>query len=319
MAFAPLWLIDSILNTHTPLPTTQQGIQAANHGGNPSSAYPSSAPWVEMSRSDRLLRQERSVVSVAVGIGEPWPGGHESAVSLTFDDGLRSHLDIVSPLLDTHDFQATFYLTPRGGEPWWRERLKPWRAVARAGHEIGNHSLTHPCSENYPGILRGVESWTLRDAEKDLLEAEHRLREGIPDYDGPRTFGYPCYQEHVGSGPNRKSCVPLVARHFVAGRGKGETANHPESVDLHFIWSWGVERCSGPELIGLCEWAAMEGRWAVLTFHGINEGTHPVAETDLRLLVAHLARHRNRIWTAPLATVAARVSAWRGASRQTKL
>lgn len=242
-----------------------------------------------------------------------WPDGREGAVSLTFDDGMRSHLQTVHPMLGDHDLLATFYVLPSKSEreEVWREHLDPWRAVATSGHEIGNHSLTHPCSANHPWVERGVEDWTLEDLERDFLEAERRLREGVPEYAGARSFCYPCYQSHIGVGPTRQSYVPTVAKHFPAARSKGDKPNSGTAVDLHYIWSWGVERCSGPDLIGLCEWAALEGRWAVLTFHGINEGHLPVSSADLELLLRHLDRHRDRIWTAPLVEVAQHLQQWR--------
>src|SRR5439155_13719645 len=243
----------------------------------------------------------------------PWPRECRGAVSLTFDDGMRSQLETAIPLLDAHSLQATFYLNPPrdGDEAVWREVLAPWRAAAGRGHEIGNHSLTHPCSQNFAfAFITSLESMTLEDIERDVLEAERRLRIGIPEQ-AVRSFGYPCYQSYVGAGASRQSYVPVIARHFVAARGKGETANHPARCDLHDLWSWPVERKSGAELVGLAERAAAEGRWAVFTFHGIDEGHLPVAAVDLAELCAFLDRHRERLWTAPLAVAAQHVIEWR--------
>ena len=241
-----------------------------------------------------------------------WPAECEGAVSLTFDDGLRSQLETAIPLLDEHGLQATFYLNPPrdGDEDDWRARLAPWRAAAERGHEIGNHSLTHPCSQNFDFVGRGLEAMTLEEIEQDVLEAERRLRAGIPAQT-VRSFCYPCYQSHVGMGTTRQSYVPVIARHFVAASGKGERANDPARCDLHDLWSWPAERMSGAALVGLAERAVGEGRWAILTFHGIGEGHLPVAEVDLRELCGFLARRRDRLWTAPVATIAARVQQWR--------
>ena len=249
----------------------------------------------------------------------PWPRECQGAVSLTFDDGMRSQLETAIPLLDAHGLQATFYLNPPrdGDEAAWRAKLAPWRAAAGRGHEIGNHSLTHPCSQNFElagGTVvfasLGLESMTLEDIERDVLEAERRLRIGIPEQ-AVRSFGYPCYQSYVGAGASRQSYVPVIARHFVAARGKGEKANHPARCDLHDLWSWPAERMSGAELVGLAERAAAEGRWAVFTFHGIDEGHLPVAAVDLAELCGFLARHRDRLWTAPVAVVSQHVITWR--------
>jgi peptidoglycan/xylan/chitin deacetylase (PgdA/CDA1 family) len=239
-------------------------------------------------------------------------------VSLTFDDGMRSQREVAIPVLNEYGVQGTFYLNPPrdGDEQSWRDRLAPWREAARQGHEAGNHSLTHPCAGNFDFMTgrRGLEEMTLADIEADVLEAERRLRIGVPEQT-VRSFCYPCYQDYVGVGLGRQSYVPVIARHFVAARSKGERANDPARCDLHSLWSFPVERMSGAELVGLAERAAGEGRWSILTMHGIGEGHLPVAEVDLRELCGFLARHRDRIWTAPVATVAQRIVAWRGESR----
>ena len=88
-------------------------------------------------------------------------------------------------------------------------------------------------------------------------------------------------------------------------------ANHPASCTLHHLSSWPVERCWGATLVGLAERAASQDRWTILTFHGINQGHLTVADVDLRELCAHLSRHRERLWTAPVITVARRILDWR--------
>ena len=246
----------------------------------------------------------------------PWPDGCAGAVSLTFDDGMRSQLETAMPMLDEHGLQATFYVNPRSTPRAddWLERLAPWREAARAGHEIGNHSLSHPCSRAFRDVRdgHGLEDLTIEDIERDVLEAERRLRTAIPEQPD-RTFCYPCYQSHVGAGPRQQSYVPVIARHFVAARGKGEVANHPLTCDLHYLWSWPVERMSGAALVGLAERAAGQGRWAILTFHGIHQGHLSVADVDLRELCGFLARASERVWVASVVTVARRLATWRKA------
>ncbi len=232
-----------------------------------------------------------------------WPESYEGAVSLTFDDGIPSQLRIAIPMMNELGLRGTFYLCPRGDN--WREDLKPWLAVAEAGHEIGNHSISHTCSRAFSDDpdARGLENLTLDDIEADVVEAERRLTELFPE-PSPRSFCYPCWQSHVGEGLTRESYVPVIAKHFIAGRGVGEVPNHPLTCDLHHLWSWDVSRMAGPQLVGLAEQCAARGRWGLLVFHGIHEGHLPVADVDFRELCQHLHRHRKRIWTAPVAEIA---------------
>ncbi|MEM3648640.1 MAG: polysaccharide deacetylase family protein [Thermoproteota archaeon] len=232
-----------------------------------------------------------------------WPSGFKAAVSLTFDDGLPSQLNLGIPLLEKYGFKGTFYITPKDD---YEERLKSWREVADRGHEIGNHSTTHPCSCNFTGdpYCRGLENMTLEDIRSDIIEAHNRIRRFIPD--GSLTFAYPCYQTSVGRGLSKKSYVPLVAEIFLAARAVGEKgfSNSPLACDLHELWSWPADRMRCEEMIGLTVNAVCEGRWAIFTFHGINEEHLPVSDHDLTEFLGFLAAHRNKIWVAPVAEIA---------------
>ena len=240
----------------------------------------------------------------------PWPNGHQGALSLTFDDGTQSQLDLAIPMLDKYGLLATFYVNPRDN---YQEQLIPWRAAAQTGHEIGNHTISHPCSKNFAFISQNnrpaLEEMTLDDIDAEIAGAGRRIAEVIPEQ-GPVSYGYTCYQPFVGRGPTRQSYVPVVAKHCVAGRGRGEQPNDPRYCDLYYLWSTPCERMTGAELVGLAEAAAAQGRWAILTFHGINDGHLHVGVGDLEELCAYLARNRERLWTAPVATIAQHVAAY---------
>ena len=60
----------------------------------------------------------------------------------------------------------------------------------------------------------------------------------------------------------------------------------------------------GQTMVGIVEQAIAQGRWAILTFHGIQEGHLSVAEGDLAELCAHLQKSSSRVWAAPVAEVA---------------
>ncbi|MBI5818442.1 MAG: polysaccharide deacetylase family protein [Verrucomicrobia bacterium] len=241
-----------------------------------------------------------------------WPGECRAAVSLTFDDGPPSQLKIAVPMLTDADLPSSFYLNPRND--YYLEKLAPWREVAKAGHEIGNHTMAHICARAFRDdpTAPGLEGLTLADIEKDIIESKRRLQQIAPEQ-REMSFCYPCYMEHVGRGPTRQSYVPVVARHHIAGRGKGEFpfANHASTVDLHYAWSWPAERMTGSQMVGLVEACIAKRCWGILTFHGINEGSLGVADSDFRELVNYLKVNHSRIWTAPVYKVARRILDWR--------
>jgi len=246
-------------------------------------------------------------------ISSPWPDGYLGALSLTFDDGRPDQLTKAIPILNDLGFKGTFYVCPSGDK--WMENLAPWVDIFKAGHEIGNHTISHPCSRslspNSPG--RCLENMTLSDIEADIVEALRRLRILIPEQEAC-TFCYPCYNNHVGHGLTRQSYVPIVAKHFPAGRGIGEFpfGNYPATCDLHYLWSWPIEKRSGIELVGLAERTATHSQWGIMTIHGLDDGGNlSLSMSAFRELCDFLNRHRNRIWVAPMVTIAQRIIEWR--------
>ena len=69
--------------------------------------------------------------------------GKKCAVVLTYDDAIDQHLDNAVPILDSLGLKASFYIT--ASSPSIQARMKEWRQLAANGHELGNHTLFHPC------------------------------------------------------------------------------------------------------------------------------------------------------------------------------
>lgn len=258
-----------------------------------------------------------------------WPDGKRGAVSLTFDDGLDSQRELALPLLKEVGLRATFYVNPVGKEDdpdlnaSWRERLERWRDAALSGHEIGNHSLLHPCSLNIDTEASGfgipnLRDWDLHRIGADIREAQRRITAIFPDQ-AVTSFAYPCYESSVGTGVAHVSYVPLVAEGFVAARANGELsgelANDPTVCDLHLLSSYPVEHQRGELMIGLAEGASARGRWAVFTFHGIDEGSLSVSGSALAEFLRHLARRGDAFFVAPVADVASAVGRGRHHAR----
>jgi peptidoglycan/xylan/chitin deacetylase (PgdA/CDA1 family) len=214
------------------------------------------------------------------------------------------------PALEEFGFKGTFYINPNGDD--WSERYAPWKGVAAHGHEIGNHTLTHPCPNNISGHPGGLEDMTLAEIERDIFLAQDRLVQIAP-HQKQWTFAYPCYGTYVGQGLNYQSYVPLIARHFLAGRNAGEYGfgNHPAVADLACLWSQPVERMSGFEMIGLVEEITAQGRWAILIFHEIDGARLTVGSHDFRMLLNHLRRRSGAICTAPVHEIAIKIKNYR--------
>lgn len=223
-----------------------------------------------------------------------WPEGVRAAVSLTFDDGRESQLDQGLPILRRYDVKATFYVSLAPLD----QRRSDWQQVVDEGHEIGNHSLDHVCSGNFPWLAPDVlEDYTLERMERDLLAAQERIRERLGLT--PRTFAYPCGQSFVGRGEQCRSYVPLVARHFLAGRRfRDEAFNDPSFCDLARLAGTEGDKLSFDDMRPLLERAVAEGTWLVLVMHDVGRpGLHQTIPTDtLERLCGYCADQANGVW-----------------------
>ena len=222
-------------------------------------------------------------------------------MSLSFDDARPSQVDVGAAVLDRYGVKVTFFLVPASAE----QRRAGWKKIAAAGHELGNHSLDHPCSGNFAwSRQKALEDYTLDKMRQQLVGANARLREMFGTT--PETFAYPCGQTFVGRGRETRSYVPLVAETFLAGRGwLGESPNDPAFCDLAQVLGMEMDGKEFEQLLPLLEQTRKAGAWLVLAGHDIGEGgpqTTRVAMLDK--LLPWLRDPANGFWAAPVGAVA---------------
>jgi peptidoglycan/xylan/chitin deacetylase (PgdA/CDA1 family) len=240
-----------------------------------------------------------------------WPEGARAALSLSFDDARPSQVDLGTTLLADR-VRVTFFVVPSGVE----QRLAGWKKAVAAGHEIGNHSLDHPCTGNFPWARRkALEDYTLERMRGEMVEASRRLRDllGVT----PETFAYPCGQTFVGRGLDTRSYVPLVAGMFVAGRGwLGEAPNDPEFCDLAQVLGMEMDGKDFEQLRPTLEQAREARAWLVLVGHEIGQEGYQTTQLGmLEKLLPYVRDPVNGFWVAPVGVVARYIRQQRGPDR----
>lgn len=230
-----------------------------------------------------------------------WPAGKRVAVSLTFDDARMSQVEGGTALLDQYGVKATFYVVP--GQV--KQRLEGWKKAMASGHEIGNHSLNHPCSGNFPWARsKALENYTLEQMRTELMEANKDIEIllGVK----PEVFAYPCGQTFVGRGLNTKSYIPLVAELFVTGRGwLDEGPNDPAFCDFAQLTGMEMDGKNFDEILLLLESAKQNHQWVVLAGHEMGEsGEQTTRLSMLKKLIEYAQDTANGIWIAPVGTIA---------------
>lgn len=230
-----------------------------------------------------------------------WPEGKRAAVSLSFDDGRLSQIDAGMALLDRYGVKATFFVMPSAVG----QRLDGWRRAVAEGHEIGNHSLNHPCSGNFPWARdNALETYSLEQMRTELTEANRQLADFLDV--SPTVFAYPCGQSFVGRGAETKSYVPLVAELFTVGRGwLDESPNDPGYCDLAQITGMEMDGKEFVDLRPLLEQVRERGEWLVLAGHEIGPaGAQTTRLGLLEALITFVQNPANELWIAPVGTVA---------------
>lgn len=196
----------------------------------------------------------------------------------------------------------------------------PWRAMAAAGHELGNHSLFHPCRQRDDEPLEWLDqgldlaTYTPRRLHAELEVANRVL--AMVDGEASRSYGNTCSDTAIGSGAERQPMAPVLRDLFVGARGAlTNRVADPRTTDLFDVGCFNGDGRTFTELTDIVEMAEREAAWAVVMFHGVGPEHALHVEEDVHdRFVTWLAERRDRTWTAPFATVAAQLRAVRRSS-----
>ncbi len=231
----------------------------------------------------------------------PW-NGKPAAVVLTYDDGLNVHLDTVVPLLNKHNLKATFYVTGTAGSVG--KRPKDWKRAASAGHELGNHTMIHPCSAGLPG-----RDWVKPDKDLDQYTYDKFLQEittanrvlGAIDNNRRRTFAYTCGDKKAGE----VSIVEAVKDQTVAARGVDGGINRPGQINLFNLLAYSVSGQRFEALQAEADKALQNNGLLIVLFHGVG-GEHGlnIERKEHQKFIEYLSSRQDEFWVATLLDVA---------------
>jgi peptidoglycan/xylan/chitin deacetylase (PgdA/CDA1 family) len=248
-----------------------------------------------------LLASQLIGLHIAAQNNHPW-NNKKAAVVITYDDAINQHLDNAIPVLDSLGLKATFYIT--GYSASIRDRLDEWRRIAGNGHELGNHTLYHPCAANIPGREWVAPDYDLSKYTMRRIVDETRMNNVLLhaiDGKTKRTFAYTCGDMKV----HDSSFIDQMKNDFVAARAVRNQMHHIGEIDLYNVDCYVVNGESGEQLV---EWAkkAMETQsLLVVLFHGVGGGNSlDVSLPAHRQFLNYLKQNEKNIWIAPMIEVA---------------
>lgn len=234
--------------------------------------------------------------------------GKKCSIVITYDDAINQHLDNALPVLDSLGLKATFYVTAFSSSV--QTRLNEWKNLATNGHELGNHTLYHPCIGG-PGREWVNPENDLRNYSVQRMLNEVRMTNlFLQALDGKtkRTFAFTCGDMKIGD----SSFIKPLKNDFVAARAVRNEMHKLNEIDLYNVDCYMVNGHTAEQMI---EWVkkAMETQsLLVLLFHGVGGGNGlDVSIPAHRTLLQFLKKNEKDIWIAPMVEVAEHIKGLR--------
>jgi peptidoglycan-N-acetylglucosamine deacetylase len=231
----------------------------------------------------------------------PW--NHKScAVVLTYDDAIDVDIDNVLPALDSLGFKGTFYLI--GSSSVVANRMPAWRKAATEGHELGNHTMFHPCDASLPGRTwvsadNDLSKYSVRRAVAEIRQTNVLLQ--AIDGKTQRTFAYPCGDMRV----HDTLFYSWLQKDFVAARGVRGVFDTLGRVNLDNVDCFAMNGNTAGQMISLVKQAMQTHTLLVFLFHGVGGGHNiNVGLREHSELLHFIKDHEADIWVAPMVDVA---------------
>lgn len=221
----------------------------------------------------------------------------KTIICLTYDDGLESHLATVVPQLDSMNLKATFFLNAIKGSADVIGQASPaltgWKKAAANGHELGNHTMFHPCPQKLGWQADvSIESYSLPQLIQEVRTTDAML--DMIDYrTAARSFAYPCNNTLL-QGKNYSQ--PVLQTGLVQyGRGGGDSNSIVKEFRLlnkMQVPSWLVEEGTTlTQLIAFAEKAKAASGMAVYQFHGIGGQFFKVSKEVHQQFLSYLKQY----------------------------
>jgi peptidoglycan/xylan/chitin deacetylase (PgdA/CDA1 family) len=207
----------------------------------------------------------------------------EGVVSINFDDGYESAYEIGLPIVEQAGFKTTqFIITKLVGTPGY-VTTGQILAMQNSGHEIGDHTRTHP---DLSTLTPAQQKDEIVGAQQDLINL------GVT----PTSFAFP-----FGAHDDSTQSI-LAAAGFTAARTTNKGVND-ENSDPLLLNCWVISPAGVTtdinQITQAIDDAQANGKWLILLFHRIDETGNPISvpHTLLQGTVDHLVEKKTKVIT----------------------
>lgn len=198
----------------------------------------------------------------------PWDG-HQGAVTFTFDDGVQSQIANLKPILEQKGVKVTFFPAPSF---YFGSNKSQFAALAKAGHELGNHTMTH-------ANLGGVNDES--SIKNEVTQAALALRNLDPSIESV-TFANPY------CATNNTVDRVVSEEHFMArscgGQGLFRWGSEPSNWMKMDAYYWQSSSNVG-SVQATIDNAAKNNQWYVQLNHGVGGDWDIISVGDITSLI----------------------------------
>jgi hypothetical protein len=172
--------------------------------------------------------------------------------------------------------------------------------VAKEGHELGNHTVFHPCAKGSFDMppQQDTASYSVAWMLKEIGAMNNMLAaiDGRPEH----TFATPCGQ-HVAGG---EDYLPALRTSGLTKYVRAASDPGTGTLDLFDVPStFFPDTVTGTQLIAYVEKVRATGGLGVMGFHGVGGDYLIVPAAAHKELVEYLKAHKDDIWVAPFGEV----------------
>jgi peptidoglycan/xylan/chitin deacetylase (PgdA/CDA1 family) len=229
---------------------------------------------------------------------------NKAIICLTYDDGLATQLSTVIPQLDSLGLKATFFLNSIGGSSQSDiigqapEAVLGWSNAAKNGHELGNHTLFHPCPEKL-GWAKAVaiDNYTVDKIVKEITVQNIILSLLDPNRE-TRSFAFPCNNSSIRDTDYLKVIKDKgLVKFGRAGGDSNSIVTDFEHLNAMQVPSWHVwTGTTLQELMAFAEKVKKAGGLGVYQFHGVGGQLFQISKETHNAFLTYLKAHKKDLW-----------------------
>jgi peptidoglycan/xylan/chitin deacetylase (PgdA/CDA1 family) len=223
----------------------------------------------------------------------------KAIICLTYDDGLETQLTTVIPQLDSVGLKATFFLNSINGSAvsatpgQTPEAVIGWSNAAKHGHELGNHTLFHPCPEKLGWLKEeSIDSYTVARIIKEIA-TENDILALLDPQRKVRSFAFPCNNMMIRDTDYSKIIKEKgLAKFARAGGDRNSIITDFKKLNTMQVPCWFVEPGTTlQELIDFAEKAKKVGGMGIYQIHGVGAQVFKITVETHRAFLAWLKKN----------------------------